>query len=194
MLHGESCQKISVSTLFYLQLGTVDDPCNLERFDTFESNYQVPRLNISCIPLAEDQCCTARVFQVDETKDILEAQPRVDVFAFIPSSDNNVHRKYLELRVVVNNHSSEFTLKYKSAIQCIKVIALPTNNESLTEVICVVLNIRPLGYSSLSRQSMIRYQSNQSSFKEEAFTKISVCPCSTSDILSIILYSAYLES
>ena len=107
--------------------------CTLERYVSFESNYHVPRSKASCIAMAEDHCCTAEVFQINETKEVWEAASKADVYSFIPSCDTNCHRKHLQLRVVTNHHSQEFTLKYRSPIRRIKVISLPTSNELVSE-------------------------------------------------------------
>jgi hypothetical protein len=106
------------------------------------STYQFPRSTASCFPLAQDHCCTATIFTVDEVHNQCEAVSEAELAAFLPSGET---RHCVELSCHPNlssliidedgsdsetTYSSSFQFNFDEDVQRIKLLTLPWTNEN----------------------------------------------------------------
>lgn len=102
-----------------------------------KSTYQLPRSAASCFPLAQDHCCTATIFTVDEVHSQCEAVSEAELAAFLLSGET---RHTVELSCHANlsslidddseTCSSSFHLNFDEDVQRIKLLTLPWTNEN----------------------------------------------------------------
>jgi hypothetical protein len=102
-----------------------------------KSTYQLPRSTASCFSLAQDNCCTATIFTVDEVHNQCEAVSEAELAAFLPSGDT---RHSVELSCHANlsslidedseTYSSSFRLNFDEDVQRVQLLTLPWTNEN----------------------------------------------------------------